>query len=142
MYDVEIKEEIHDLVILSISFRFPIVILCEFLFHCSLRLRVLCASDIKEHEAKNQQVVKEFRWSNRNIFAILWNKIPSTSLRFAGYCRVWAEEMTEKKRNTFQVLSYQFQFLLFTRNEISARDKGTERKCVPGSFGIKTGSKA
>lgn len=30
VYDVEIKEEIHDLVILSISFRFPIVILCEF----------------------------------------------------------------------------------------------------------------
>lgn len=30
VYEVEIKEEIHDLVILSISFRFPIVILCEF----------------------------------------------------------------------------------------------------------------
>lgn len=34
----------------------------------------------KKEKSTNQQVVKEFRWSNRNIFAIPWNKIPSSSL--------------------------------------------------------------
>lgn len=71
--------------------------------------------------AKTQQLAKEFRWSNRNIFAILQeNKILSNSSAVPP-ARLGVRGGNTGE-NTVQVLSYQSSFL-FTRNEISASDK-------------------
>lgn len=66
----------------------------------------------KERE-QNQQVAKEFRWSNRNIFAILWNEILLVNTSSAWLGRVWVSrrgEMMTKPLNVVLSKSYLISF--------------------------------
>lgn len=111
------EEEIHDLVILSISFQVS---------HCvnfSLAIFQLAFLRKVSSEKRNpKQVVKEFRRSNRETFLPFF-EVKFLRIFFPSSSRSWGKGNDGKM--LFLVLSYQFRvlFFLFTSNEISTGDK-------------------